>query len=82
MDLISLYPDYDESFKVGDVRREELSALLGELEFEHLNAVKERLRREILVAERAGENDVLSKKLKEFDDTTRRMQDIRHADKN
>ncbi len=82
MNLISLYPDYDETFRVGDVRKEELETLLGELEFEHLNIIKERLRREILVAERQGELEVLSKKLKEFDDTTRRMQDIRHAKEN
>ena len=82
MNLVSLYPDYDETFRVGDIRKEELDILLRELEFEHLNAIKERLRREILMAERQGELEVLGEKLKEFDDTTHRMQDIRHVKEN
>lgn len=82
MNLISLYPDYDESFKVGDVRKEELETLLGELEFEYLNIIKEQLRREILIAERQGDLSTLNGKLKKFDDTTRRMQDIRHVKEN
>ncbi|MDD5710622.1 MAG: DNA primase [Candidatus Colwellbacteria bacterium] len=82
MNLVSLYPDYDEALRVGDIRREELEALLGELEYEHLNTIKERLRREILIAERRGELEAVNEKLKEFDDTMHRMQDIRHAKEN
>jgi DNA primase len=79
MNLVSLYPDYDDGFRVGDIHKEELDVLLRELEFEHLNIIKERLRREILIAERKGELEIVGAKLKEFDGITRRMQDIRHV---
>ena len=82
MNLISLYPDYDEGLRVGDIHKEELDILLRELEFEYLNTIKERLRREILIVERRGELEILGEKLKEFDDITHRMQDIRHAEEN
>ncbi|PIR98132.1 MAG: DNA primase, partial [Candidatus Colwellbacteria bacterium CG10_big_fil_rev_8_21_14_0_10_42_22] len=79
MDLISLYPEFDDSLSTGDLRKEEFKKLLGELEYEYLNLRKDELRREILAFERKNKLEELQKGLKEFDDITRKMQDIRHA---
>ncbi|MBU2101513.1 DNA primase, partial [Patescibacteria group bacterium] len=82
MNLISLYPEFDESFGLGDLDKEEFDTLTKELKYEHLSIIKENLRREIMVAERQNQEKILNEKLKEFDDITRKMQDIRHAKAN
>lgn len=77
-EFISLYPDF-VGRGVGDLHAEELQTLLQELELEHLRTVKDNLRRQVLVAERQGDGEVLAERLREFDDITRKMQDIKHA---
>ena len=77
-EFISLYPDFAGE-RVGDIQAEELGVLLQELELEYLNAIKNSLRREVLVAEQQGDSKVLAEKLRQFDDVTRKMQDIKHA---
>ena len=78
MDFISMHPDFNTDMP-GDAKATELKALLRELELEYLGSRKENLRKEVLLAERKGDDELMSKKLKEFDDITRKMQNIRHA---
>ena len=81
LEFLSLHPGV-EMRGVGDLEAKELERLFQELELEHLEGAKKKLKGEILVAERAGENKVLEAKLKEFDDISRKMQHIKHAKSN
>ena len=81
LEFVSLHPGV-EMRGVGDLEAKELERLFQELELEHLDLITKKLKGEILVAERAGEQKVLDGKLKEFDDISRKMQHIKHAKSN
>ncbi|KKU19234.1 MAG: primase protein [Candidatus Nomurabacteria bacterium GW2011_GWA1_46_11] len=81
LEFLSLHPGV-EMRGVGDLEAKELERLFQELELEHLDLITKKLKGEILVAERAGEQKVLDGKLKEFDDISRKMQHIKHAKSN
>jgi len=78
LEFLSLHPGIEPG-DVGDPEATELDRLLQELELEYLDIIRQRLRREVLAAERSGDSDALENKLKEFDDVTRKMQHIKHA---
>ncbi|MEX2054459.1 MAG: DNA primase [Candidatus Colwellbacteria bacterium] len=77
LEFLSLHPGI-ELEGVGDVEAQELNRLLQELELEYLDTIRQKLRKEVLVAERSGDSGALENKLKEFDDVTRKMQHIKH----
>ena len=81
LEFLSLHPGV-ELKGIGDLEALELDRLFRELELEGIEGAKKKLKGEILVAERAGENKVLEAKLKEFDDISRKMQHIKHAKSN
>ncbi|MDZ4231172.1 MAG: DNA primase [Patescibacteria group bacterium] len=78
VEFLSLHPGF-ELEGVGDLEAQELDRLLQELELEYLDAIRQNLRREVLAAERSGDSGILDKRLKEFDDVTRKMQHIKHV---
>jgi len=78
LEFLTLHPGI-ELRGAGDLEAQELNRLLQELELEYLDTIRQKLRREVLAAERSGNSDVLENKLKEFDDITRKMQHIKHA---
>ena len=57
---------------------QEFKVLLKELQLEYLKNAQDRLRRDILKAETHEEEDVMLQYLKEFDDISKKMQDIRN----
>jgi len=59
----------------------EFEKLLRELQLEYLKEQQEKMRQEITEAEVAGRTDEVAAKLKLFDDTSRRVQDIKNGKK-
>ena len=78
---MSLHPGV-ELKGIGDLEDRELERLFHELELEDFDGIKKKLKGEILVAERAGEQKILETKLREFDDISRKMQHIKHVKNN
>ncbi len=81
LEFLSLHPGV-ELRGIGDLEALELERLFQELELQHLESINRKLKGEILVAERAGENKILEAKLREFDDISRKMQHIKHVKSN
>ena len=81
LEFLSLHPGV-ELRGIGDLESKELERLFQELELEDFDDIKKKLKGEILVAERAGEQKLLNTKLREFDDISRKMQHIKHAKNN
>ncbi|MCR4260746.1 MAG: DNA primase [Candidatus Colwellbacteria bacterium] len=81
LEFLSLHPGIGLK-GIGDLESQELERLFQELELGHMESLKKKLKREILVAERAGESKILDVKLREFDDISRKMQHIKHAKSN
>jgi len=79
MEFISMYPTFESVYTFGFSPEREFSDLIEGLKLYVLNEQKEKLRKEILWAEKSGNEKTVSEKLKQFDELSRKMQHIKHA---
>lgn len=80
INFISLGSGMETSLEKED-QEEELVKLLSELELEHLRILGEAARAEILSAESEGDEERLTETMRRFDDTMRKMQNIKNRKK-
>lgn len=80
INFISLRSGMETSLEKED-QEEELVKLLSELELEHLKIMGEAARAEILSAESEGDEERLIETMRRFDDTMRKMQNIKNRKK-
>lgn len=80
INFISLRSGMETSLEKED-QEEELVKLLSELELEHLKIMGEAARAEILSAETEGDEEKLIETMRRFDDTMRKMQNIKNRKK-
>jgi DNA primase len=79
IDILSLQSGFLFDSFPEDKFEKEIDKLIMELSLEYFRKLRDSLGEEIKRAENSGNEDIVSKKLKEFDDVSRKMQDIKHG---